>query len=110
MEIRSQLKTVETKRTVIETDYKNKYEGVMMEKLQELREDYDFEGRKFKEETELLYSSKVNNDCRIPRLTDLISSFHWEHRPLIIVLQEYPVSDFINDDCCCCMHYEGSDD
>ncbi|EDO37225.1 predicted protein [Nematostella vectensis] len=68
-DIRSQLKTVETKRVVVETDYKDKYEGLMAEKLQELREDYDSDARSFKEETELLYSSKFE-ELRIQRERD----------------------------------------
>ncbi|KAK3733282.1 hypothetical protein QZH41_011128 [Actinostola sp. cb2023] len=58
LEIRSQLTTVESKKVVIETDYKSRYEGALKDKLQELRDDYDFEGKRFKEETQLLYSSK----------------------------------------------------
>lgn len=58
-EIRTQLKTVESKRVTIETDYKSRYEGALKERLQELRDDYDIEGKRFKEETQLLYSSKV---------------------------------------------------
>ncbi|XP_031571997.1 lamin-A-like isoform X2 [Actinia tenebrosa] len=82
-EIRSQLKTVETKRTVIETDYENKYESVLMEKLQELREDYDLEGHKFKEETELLYSSKYEElKAQQEKDSSIIAKLREENRDL----------------------------
>ncbi|KXJ25965.1 lamin-L(I) [Exaiptasia diaphana] len=68
-EIRTQLKTVESKRVIIETDYKNRYEGALKERLQELRDDYDFEGKRFKEETQLLYSSKYE-ELRVQREKD----------------------------------------
>ena len=74
MEIRSQLTTVESKKVVIETDYKSRYEGALKDKLQELRDDYDFEGKRFKEETQLLYSSKVLSTCTVVVCTLLLLS------------------------------------
>ena len=53
------MKSVETKRVTVETDYANKYEGILREKLQELRETYEEENQKFRDDTEKLYRGKV---------------------------------------------------
>ena len=38
---------------------KSRYEGILTEKLQELRELYDTEAKQYRDETDSLYSSKV---------------------------------------------------
>ena len=58
-ELRSQLKVVETRKITVETDYKNKYEGILIEKLNELREEYQIDMQGFREESETLYITKV---------------------------------------------------
>ena len=55
-----QMKAVETKRGTVETDYATKYEGILREKLQELRDTYEEENCRFQEDTEKLYRGKVN--------------------------------------------------
>ena len=59
LDIRSQLKSVETQHIKIASDTKSRYEGIMAEKLQELRELYDTEAKQYRDETDNLYSSKV---------------------------------------------------
>ena len=58
-ELRSQMKVVETRKVTVETDYKNKYEGILIEKLNELREEYQIDMQGFREESETLYITKV---------------------------------------------------
>ena len=58
-EIRAQLKSVETKHLKIEADYRYEYEGLVVEKLQELREVYENEAKQYRDETDNLYSAKV---------------------------------------------------
>ena len=58
-ELRSQMKVVETRKITVETDYKNKYEGILIEKLNELREEYQIDMQGFREESETLYITKV---------------------------------------------------
>lgn len=58
-ELRSQMKVVESRKVSVETDYKNKYEGILMEKLNELRESHEVDMQTFRDETDTLYKSKV---------------------------------------------------
>lgn len=60
LDIRSQLKTVETQHIKIASDTKSRYEGMLAEKLQELRDLYDTEARQYRDETDSLYSSKYD--------------------------------------------------
>lgn len=59
IEIRSQLQSVESQRSKIEAEAKNRYEGILSEKLHELREMFDSEARQYKDETDGLYGAKV---------------------------------------------------
>lgn len=60
LDIRSQLKSVETQHIKIASDTKSRYEGILAEKLQELRELYDTEAKQYRDETDNLYSSKYD--------------------------------------------------
>lgn len=60
LEIRSQLQSVESQHIKIESDTKSRYEGILSEKLQELREIYDTEAKQYRDETDNLYSSKYD--------------------------------------------------
>ena len=53
------MKVVESRKISVETDYKNKYEGILLEKLNEMRDSHEFDMQSFREETETLYRSKV---------------------------------------------------
>ena len=50
---------MESQHFKIESDTKSRYEGILAEKLQELRELYDTEAKQYRDETDNLYSSKV---------------------------------------------------
>ena len=50
---------MESQHVRIESDTKYRYEGILTEKLQELRELYDNEAKQYRDETDNLYSSKV---------------------------------------------------
>lgn len=60
IEIRSQLQSVESQRSKIEAEAKNRYEGILSEKLHELREMFDSEARQYKDETDGLYGAKYD--------------------------------------------------
>jgi hypothetical protein len=60
-EMRNQIQHVEKQKVRIESDYKSKYEGIMTEKLQELRDIYDEENEKLTNDVQNLYLSKVWN-------------------------------------------------
>ncbi|CAH3169321.1 unnamed protein product [Porites lobata] len=60
LEIRSQLQSVESQHIRIESDTKSKFEGILQEKLQELRDLYDTEAKQYRDETDNLYSSKYD--------------------------------------------------
>jgi hypothetical protein len=60
-EMRNQIQHVEKQKVRIESDYKSKYEGIMTEKLQELRDIYDEENEKLTHDVQNLYLSKVWN-------------------------------------------------
>ena len=103
-DIRLQMKSVETKRITVETDYANKYEGILREKLQELRETYEDENRRFRDDTEKLYQGKVRichivifgyqqvtsftiRHCALhATFTRLISNIYFNHNLLILRL------------------------
>lgn len=53
---------MESQHIKIESDTKSRYEGILSEKLQELREIYDTEAKQYRDETDNLYSSKVGHD------------------------------------------------
>lgn len=53
---------MESQHIKIESDTKSRYEGILSEKLQELREIYDTEAKQYRDETDNLYSSKVGRD------------------------------------------------
>ena len=53
---------MESQHFKIESDTKSRYEGILSEKLQELREIYDTEAKQYRDETDSLYSSKVGHD------------------------------------------------
>lgn len=53
------MQSVESQHIRIESDTKSRYEGILTEKLQELRELYDTEAKQYRDETDSLYSSKV---------------------------------------------------
>ena len=50
---------MESQHIRIESDTKSKFEGILQEKLQELRDLYDTEAKQYRDETDNLYSSKV---------------------------------------------------
>lgn len=50
---------MESQHFKIESETKSRYEGILSEKLQELREMYDTEAKQYRDETDNLYSSKV---------------------------------------------------
>ena len=56
---------MESQHVRIETDTKSRYEGILAEKLQELRELYDTEAKQYRDETDNLYSSKVLLQCDV---------------------------------------------
>lgn len=58
-EMRNQIQHVEKQKVRIESDYKSKYEGIMTEKLQELRDIYDEENEKLTNDVQSLYLAKV---------------------------------------------------
>ena len=64
MEIRSQLQSVESQHIKIASEAKNRYEGILSEKLHELRELYDTEAKQYRDETDSMYSSKVES-CKV---------------------------------------------
>lgn len=57
--MKNQIQHVEKQRVRIESDYKSKYEGIMTEKLQELRDIYDEENEKLTNDVQKLYLDKV---------------------------------------------------
>lgn len=65
LEIRSQLQSVESQHIRIESDTKHRYEGILTEKLQELRDLYDTEAKQYRDETDSLYSSKYDELQRV---------------------------------------------
>lgn len=60
IEIRSQLQSVESQHIKIEAEAKNRYEGILSEKLHELREMFDSEARQYRDETDGLYGAKYD--------------------------------------------------
>ena len=53
---------MESQHFKIESDTKSRYEGILSEKLQELRDLYDTEAKQYRDETDNLYGSKVRHD------------------------------------------------
>ncbi|XP_028399231.1 lamin-B1-like [Dendronephthya gigantea] len=60
-EMRNQIQHVEKQKVRIESDYKSKYEGIMTEKLQELRDIYDEENEKLTNDVQTLYLAKYED-------------------------------------------------
>lgn len=58
--MKNQIQHVEKQKVRIESDYKSKYEGLMTEKLQELRDIYDEENEKLTNDVQKLYLQKVS--------------------------------------------------
>ena len=58
-EMRNQIQHVEKQKVRIESDYKSKYEGLISDKLQELRDIYDEENEKLTNDVQTLYLAKV---------------------------------------------------
>lgn len=58
--MKNQIQHVEKQKVRIESDYKSKYEGIMTEKLQELRDIYDEENEKLTNDVQKLYFQKVS--------------------------------------------------
>ena len=58
-EMRNQIQHVEKQKVRIESDYKSKYEGLISDKLQELRDIYDEENEKLTNDVQNLYLAKV---------------------------------------------------
>lgn len=65
---------MESQHIRIESDTKHRYEGILTEKLQELRELYDTEAKQYRDETDSLYSSKVKSDGKEGKLVNLKGS------------------------------------
>lgn len=57
--MRNQVQHMEKQKVKIESDYKCKYEGIMTEKLQELRDIYEEENEKLTNDVQNLYLAKV---------------------------------------------------
>ena len=57
--MRTQVSSVETSRVYMETDYKQKYDTIMKDKLQELRDEFEEEAENVKKDVENTYKLKV---------------------------------------------------
>lgn len=65
--MKNQIQHVEKQKVRIESDYKSKYEGIMTEKLQELRDIYEEENEKLTRDVQTLYLDKVSLEIRVWR-------------------------------------------
>ena len=72
--MRNQIQHVEKQKVKIESDYKSRYEGIMTEKLQELRDIYDEENEKLTNDVQNLYLAKVGICCYL-YFCSIISGF-----------------------------------
>lgn len=68
---------MESQHIRIESDTKHRYEGILTEKLQELRDLYDTEAKQYRDETDSLYSSKVKSDSKEGKLVNVKPSLKW---------------------------------
>ena len=59
LDIRKKLEDVEISKIVVETDFKEKYDSVLRDKLQELRDEFEEEASNIRLEVENSYKSKV---------------------------------------------------
>ena len=58
--MKEKVESVETTRVVMETDYKQKYDSFMKDKLQELRDEFEEEADNIKHDVENSYKQKVS--------------------------------------------------
>ena len=77
--MRTQVSSVETSRVYMETDYKQKYDTIMKDKLQELRDEFEEEAENVKKDVENTYKQKVYIVvvvifCRKMSITQLMDS------------------------------------
>ena len=59
MELRKQIKSFESRVTITETDFKKKYDTIMRDKLQELRDEFEEEADNIKNDVDNTYKQKV---------------------------------------------------
>lgn len=57
--IKGKSSSIETSRITMETDFKQKYDSLMKDKLQELREEFEDEADNIKQDVESSYVHKV---------------------------------------------------
>ncbi len=91
--MRNQIQHVEKQKVRIESDYKSKYEGIMTEKLQELRDIYDEENEKLTNDVQNLYLAKVGNCyCYIEDLTFLLGTMNYRVGMALLRFNLYRIS------------------